>query len=187
MRGSTSTCGSRGVIRWCSAITWRSSPSPASRIRSTRARRSCRLGRRFGQPSTRDLPALGICLGAQLLAQAGGAATGRCESEYGYGPVQLAASAQSDRLLWGLPAEIEVFHAHDFAVSLPPGGMPLGTNRERAPGVSSRARRLGLPVPSRAERGDRRRLGREPPGLPPQSRCEPRGCRRGCAAARSGR
>ena len=74
----------------------------------------------------RDLPALGICLGAQLLAQAGGAATGRCESEYGYAPVQLAASAQSDRLLWGLPAEIEVFHAHDFAVSLPPGAMPLG-------------------------------------------------------------
>jgi GMP synthase (glutamine-hydrolysing) len=84
---------------------------------STRATLRAALGR--------GLPALGICLGAQLLAQAAGAAAGRCESEYGFAPVQLTNAAQSDRLLAGLPAEIEVFHAHDYAVSLPPEAASL--------------------------------------------------------------
>jgi GMP synthase-like glutamine amidotransferase len=70
-------------------------------------------------------PALGLCLGAQLLAQAAGAVAGQCQSEYGYAPVELTEEAGADRLLAGLPTIWEVFHAHDYAVSLPPGAMRL--------------------------------------------------------------
>ncbi len=73
----------------------------------------------------RGLPALGICLGGQLLAQAAGAAAGRCDAEYGYAPIELTDSARADRLLGRLPPEFEVFHAHDYAVSLPEGAAPL--------------------------------------------------------------
>jgi GMP synthase (glutamine-hydrolysing) len=79
----------------------------------------------LGTALDRNLPTLGVCLGAQLLAQAGGAPAGRCEAEYGYATVQLTTSAQKDRLFHGLPAEIEVFHAHDYAVSLPEGATAL--------------------------------------------------------------
>jgi len=70
-------------------------------------------------------PALGLCLGAQLLAQAAGAVAGRCDREYGYAPVELTVAARDDRLLAGLPSPWEVFHAHDYAVSLPIGATPL--------------------------------------------------------------
>jgi GMP synthase (glutamine-hydrolysing) len=70
-------------------------------------------------------PSLGLCLGAQLLGQAAGATAGKCTSEYGYAPVELTEAAGRDRLLGGLPGTWEVFHAHDYAVSLPPGATPL--------------------------------------------------------------
>jgi GMP synthase-like glutamine amidotransferase len=70
-------------------------------------------------------PALGICLGAQLLAQAAGAAAGRCTAEYGYAPIELTEAAATDGLLRGLPRRLEVFHAHSYAVSLPAGATPL--------------------------------------------------------------
>ena len=38
----------------------------------------------------RDLPVLGICLGAELLAEAAGARTRRCEPEFGFHPLTLA-------------------------------------------------------------------------------------------------
>jgi GMP synthase-like glutamine amidotransferase len=70
-------------------------------------------------------PALGICLGAQLLAQAAGAVAGLCEAEYGYAPVTLTEAAAEDRLLAGLPSPLEIFHAHNYAVSLPAGAVAL--------------------------------------------------------------
>jgi GMP synthase (glutamine-hydrolysing) len=70
-------------------------------------------------------PALGICLGAQLLGQAAGAAAAGCDSEYGFAPISLTAAAAHDALLAGIPEQIEVFHAHDYAVDLPPGATPL--------------------------------------------------------------
>lgn len=75
----------------------------------------------------RELPSLGVCLGAQLLAQAAGATAGRCADEYGYGEVRLTEAAAQDPLLAGLPDRLEVFHAHGYAVSLPPGATALAT------------------------------------------------------------
>jgi GMP synthase (glutamine-hydrolysing) len=71
------------------------------------------------------LPALGVCLGAQLLAQAAGAAAGRCADEYGYAEIELTPEAARDSLFADLPERVEVFHAHSYAVSLPPGATPL--------------------------------------------------------------
>ena len=67
----------------------------------------------------RDLPTLGICLGAELLAQAAGASARPCRPEYGYRPVTLAAAAATDPLLKDLPSKFDAFHAHAFATDLP--------------------------------------------------------------------
>lgn len=72
-----------------------------------------------------ELPSLGVCLGAQLLAQAAGAAAGRCTEEYGYAGIQLTAAAARDPLFAGLPDRLEVFHAHGYGVSLAPGATAL--------------------------------------------------------------
>jgi GMP synthase-like glutamine amidotransferase len=71
------------------------------------------------------LPALGVCLGAQLLAQAAGAVAGECRDEYGYAPIELTRDAADDPLFAGLPDRLEVFHAHSYAVSLPPAATAL--------------------------------------------------------------
>lgn len=79
----------------------------------------------FATALEEELPSLGVCLGAQLLAQAAGAVAGRCTGEYGYADIDLTPGAARDPLLAGLPARTEVFHAHDYAVSLPPGAAAL--------------------------------------------------------------
>jgi GMP synthase (glutamine-hydrolysing) len=69
----------------------------------------------------RDLPALGICLGAELLAAAAGAGTPRCPPEFGFRTVRLEPAAAEDPLLAELPASFEVFEAHGYTWE-PPGG-----------------------------------------------------------------
>lgn len=81
----------------------------------------------FAAALEQELPALGVCLGAQLLAQAAGAAAGRCTDEYGYGEIRLTGAASGDPLLGGLPDRLEVYHAHGYGVSLPPGATALAT------------------------------------------------------------
>lgn len=72
-----------------------------------------------------DLPVLGICLGAQLLAQAAGARARACPEEYGFAPVELTAQAEHDLLLAGVARSLLVFHAHGYSVDLPPGATAL--------------------------------------------------------------
>lgn len=74
---------------------------------------------------SRDLPILGICLGAELLAQAAGAEARRCRPEYGYCRVVLSPDGPSDPLLGSLPAEFSAFQAHAYAASLPGGAVEL--------------------------------------------------------------
>jgi|tagenome__1003787_1003787.scaffolds.fasta_scaffold20602286_2 GMP synthase (glutamine-hydrolysing) len=71
------------------------------------------------------LPILGICLGAELLAEAAGGVTGRCTPEWGYRGASLAAAGRDDHLLGGLPPRFDVFQAHDYGFELPPGAIAL--------------------------------------------------------------
>jgi GMP synthase-like glutamine amidotransferase len=73
----------------------------------------------------RELPILGICLGAELLAEAAGGVTGPCRPEWGYREVSLAAAGRDDELLGDLPARFAVFQAHDYCFGLPPNAVAL--------------------------------------------------------------
>jgi len=68
----------------------------------------------------RGTPALGVCLGAQLLADvAGGAARRAAEPEIGWKAVQLTPAAAGDVLLGPLPARFESFQWHSYEVCAP--------------------------------------------------------------------
>jgi GMP synthase-like glutamine amidotransferase len=77
----------------------------------------------------RDLPFLGICFGAQLLAKAlGGVVTKAPAPEVGVLPVTLTAAGQADPLLARLPREFPVFQWHGDTFSIPPGATHLATS-----------------------------------------------------------
>ncbi|HET6762969.1 MAG TPA: type 1 glutamine amidotransferase, partial [Longimicrobiaceae bacterium] len=67
---------------------------------------------------------LGICLGAQLLAQVLGAAVTRApEPEIGWFPVRKTADGAATPLFDGFPSPAEVFHWHGDTFGLPPGAV----------------------------------------------------------------
>ena len=71
-------------------------------------------------------PLLGICLGAQLVAEAAGAEPGRApEPEIGWFEIALAPEAREDPLLGPLPERIEGFQWHSYEAPLPPGAAAL--------------------------------------------------------------
>jgi GMP synthase-like glutamine amidotransferase len=73
------------------------------------------------------VPTLGVCLGAQLLAQACGGRVypGEHGPEIGWSPVSLAAARHNDPLLAGLPDELTVLQWHGDTFALPPGARLL--------------------------------------------------------------
>lgn len=73
----------------------------------------------------RPVPVLGICLGAELLAQATGVAAPRCEAEFGFKTVRLEPAAVDDPLLGELPESFEVFEAHGYTWEPPAGSTVL--------------------------------------------------------------
>ncbi|MHB8836492.1 MAG: type 1 glutamine amidotransferase [Candidatus Methylomirabilia bacterium] len=76
----------------------------------------------------RDLPVLGICLGAQMLAKAAGApVTKNHVEEVGWGTVRLTFAGQADPLFRGLPATLPVFQWHGDTFGVPEGGALLAT------------------------------------------------------------
>jgi GMP synthase-like glutamine amidotransferase len=69
---------------------------------------------------------LGICLGAELVAEAAGAEVMRVSSpEIGWDEVKLTAAAAEDPLLSSLPASFEAFQWHSYGFSLPEGATEL--------------------------------------------------------------
>jgi GMP synthase-like glutamine amidotransferase len=89
----------------------------------------------------REIPVLGVCLGAQLLAVAGGAAVypGGRGLEVGWAPVSLSRGADDDPLLAGLSPSWTVLHWHGDTFDLPPGAVHLASSERYA----NQAFRLG--------------------------------------------
>ncbi|HXH50659.1 MAG TPA: type 1 glutamine amidotransferase [Terriglobia bacterium] len=69
---------------------------------------------------------LGVCLGAQLLAQVLGARVyPNREKEIGWFPVRLTLAAERSRFFSGLPARMTVLHWHGETFDLPQGAVLL--------------------------------------------------------------
>jgi GMP synthase-like glutamine amidotransferase len=65
---------------------------------------------------------LGVCLGAQLIADVlGGPVTRNAESEIGWFPLELTEAGRASPLLTGLPPRFTGFHWHGDTYALPPG------------------------------------------------------------------
>ncbi len=72
----------------------------------------------------RDIPVLGICLGAQLIAQVLGAKVRRNPvREIGWFPVALTPEAAKAPLLAGLPAHFTPLHWHGDTFDIPAGAV----------------------------------------------------------------
>ena len=74
-------------------------------------------------------PVLGVCLGAQLLAEAAGGAVVRAsERELGWLDVELLAAAADDPLLGFAPERVTALQWHSYAVEPPPGATVLAAS-----------------------------------------------------------
>jgi len=74
-----------------------------------------------------ELPIVGICLGAQLVAEALGGTVGKMDKpEVGWGEVKLAFPGTIDPVLAGIPWQSMQMHFHGCEVTdLPPDSTPL--------------------------------------------------------------
>ena len=80
------------------------------------------------EAAERDVPLLGVCLGAQLIAKAAGApVTRNGKEEVGWGAVTLTGEGAVDRLFRLLPPELPVFQWHGDTFAIPAGGALLAT------------------------------------------------------------
>jgi len=77
-----------------------------------------------------EVPILGVCLGAQVLAAAAGARVYRGPAqEIGWFPTTLTAAGRADPILGLLPGEAMVFHWHGDTFDPPPGATLLASSR----------------------------------------------------------
>jgi GMP synthase (glutamine-hydrolysing) len=74
----------------------------------------------------RGRPLLGLCLGGQLVAGAGGATVRRApRPEIGWHPVELTSEGRDDPLLGPLAPGFEAFQWHSYEFPLPPGAVAI--------------------------------------------------------------
>jgi GMP synthase-like glutamine amidotransferase len=86
---------------------------------------------------------LGICLGAQLIADVlGGKVRRNEEREIGWFPVKLTAEASDSRIFSALPESFMAFHWHGDAFDIPPGGVRMAESQ----GCRNQAFELGKVV-----------------------------------------
>jgi GMP synthase-like glutamine amidotransferase len=77
----------------------------------------------------RDMPVLGICLGAQLMARAAGSVVYQGETkEIGWYALSLTGEGLKDPLLKGLPEELTVFQWHGDTFDVPAGAKLLASS-----------------------------------------------------------
>jgi GMP synthase-like glutamine amidotransferase len=74
----------------------------------------------------REIPLFGVCLGAQVLAAAAGAAVTRAsEPEIGWYRIEMAATAAEDPVFSVLPQSFEAFEWHSYEAQTPDGAVEL--------------------------------------------------------------
>ena len=92
----------------------------------------------------KDLPALGHCLGGQMMAKALGGEVSRARvKEIGWGEVQVADNGVA-REWFGTLAAFESFHWHGETFSIPPGGTRVLASAHCANQAFALGRHLGM-------------------------------------------
>ena len=105
------------------------------------------------------VPALGVCLGAQMLARAAGSPVGPApEPEIGWLEVELTAAGRDDPVLGVLPARFDAFQWHQYTFAVPAGGAELASSDVCAQAFRVGGR-VGAPVPRRGDPLDDPGLG----------------------------
>ena len=80
---------------------------------------------------TQDIPVLGICLGAQLLATVlGGVVKKHSVTEIGFSQVQCTDEGKYDPLYEGLGGQQLVYQWHEDTFAIPPGAVRLATSEK---------------------------------------------------------
>ena len=96
----------------------------------------------LGEAVSADVPTLGVCLGAQLLAVAcdGVVEKGAAGPELGLGPLTVLPGASDDVLLAGVPSSTQTVHWHwDYIARLPDDAVLLASS----PAYENQAFRVG--------------------------------------------
>jgi GMP synthase (glutamine-hydrolysing) len=92
-----------------------------------------------------EVPVVGVCLGAQMLARAAGARVGPAsEPEIGWFEVELTPAGRSDPVLGVLPRRTETFQWHHYTFAIPEGGSELARSRVCTQAFRAGARAWGL-------------------------------------------
>ncbi|ODS32500.1 MAG: glutamine amidotransferase [Candidatus Scalindua rubra] len=77
-----------------------------------------------------DLPTLGFCLGAQLIAKAKGTIIKKApEKEIGWFKVSLNENGSNDPIFQGFPGEFDVFQWHGDTFDIPDGAVKLAESK----------------------------------------------------------
>ena len=94
------------------------------------------------QAHAAQLPVLGVCLGAQMVAHALGGEVGACKApEAGFVDVEIVGPGQTDTLLAGIAWRSAQFVLHSYEVKTPPPGAQV---LARSASGAVRAFRAGL-------------------------------------------
>jgi GMP synthase-like glutamine amidotransferase len=73
-----------------------------------------------------DVPVLGVCLGAQMIARAAGAWVAPAgEPEVGWLEIELTPEGTADPVLGALPERTHAFQWHSYTFGIPEGGVEL--------------------------------------------------------------